>query len=306
MEPDPRSPVFDTLLALNPWARPFWKERLGLLDQGRWNVSYLNQSGNAVTREVLLPFFRARSDATLARLAAGRVPDWNRSIYDVVAPLFADRTFVGAQIGTPMIPTSDGGALVNNSEEVEGYTIGQFKADVLLLAQPGLYEVRLSETLDLSSLSFVIGPHIYVSEFEGVIAHETRFGPLSAFVSCRFHRFDAAGAEFFGTIDFVPSRFAGDANFEGVSFHGGANFSGVSFDAAADFSGAKFGDWTAFSGTYFAQKAQFDNVTFEGVTEFDSAIFRASADFTGATSARPIATAGIEGSDVAAMIRSLN
>jgi hypothetical protein len=62
------SPIFDELLALNPWAGRLWEERNELLRSRRWNVNALNQGGNAETRDWLKAFFLARSKATLVLL----------------------------------------------------------------------------------------------------------------------------------------------------------------------------------------------------------------------------------------------
>lgn len=300
---DPRDPIFEKLLDLNPWARELWDERLDLIAAESWNISYRNQGGNPDTMAWLRRFLPARSDATLDRLGSGDHSAWHRGIFEAIVPLFDDPTFATAYIGTPMKPTQ-GGALINTDTRVAGYSVGQFKADVLLLAQASLYEVSLDTPLDLSRLSFVIGPYIYASRFAAIAAHETRFGPFGDFVSCRFGLFDAAGAEFFDQIGFTPSTFAGDAIFAGAEFHGGASFQGVSFDGAADFTEAMFGDWTAFAGSVFAQMAVFSNASFKGDTTFEHVTFKASADFTGARFEAGVGVSGIEDRAVVRMIEA--
>ena len=170
---DPRDPIFEKLLDLNPWARELWDERLDLIAAESWNISYRNQGGNPDTMAWLRRFLPARSDATLDRLGSGDHSAWHRGIFEAIVPLFDDPTFATAYIGTPMKPTQ-GGALINTDTRVAGYSVGQFKADVLLLAQASLYEVSLDTPLDLSRLSFVIGPYIYASRFAAIAAHETR------------------------------------------------------------------------------------------------------------------------------------
>lgn len=297
----PRSPVFDALLDLNPWARVYWEDRLALIDAGNWNVNSANYGGNKPTQDWLRDFQRARSRATMDRISGGQHPEWNASVYRIIAPLLEDPEFNTARPGTPL----KGGffsRLVNLDDEVGGYSMGQFKADVLLLAQPCFYEASLTEALDLSGLSFTIGPWIYVSDLPEVIAHETQFGPYADIVSSRLGRFDAAGAEFYGQVGFTPSTFKDDAIFAGVEFHGGADFQAVSFDAACDFTGAVFHGWTAFAGTVFHQLANFRDAEFHEDTTFEATTYHASADFAGAAFHHDVGTAGIEDAEVAKMI----
>ena len=232
----------------------------------------------------------------------GGHPEWNAALYDILEPYFLDADFVQSYVGTPMKP-SGSGALVNSDEVVEGYVLSQFKADVLLLAQPLLDEVRLNLPLDLSDLTFTIGPRIYVSNFTDVIARETRFGPYADIVSSTFDRFDAAGAEFYDQVSFTPSAFRGDAIFAGVEFYGGASMQAVHFMAAADFSDAVFHGWTAFAGALFEETPIFRNAEFREDTTFEAATFNASADFTGARFVRGVGTSGLD-RDMRALIRA--
>ena len=301
MDGTPQSPVFDRLVALNPWAEALWAGRLDLIAASAWNINHPNYPGNAATRDWLDSFHKARSDATLDRLMSNTHPEWNAEVYDVILPLLQNREFAIARAGSPMIPT-DGGALANRADTLEGYTIGQFKADVLLLAQPGLHEVSLTQPLDISELSFTIGPWIYVSDLPDISALETRFGPYADIVSSRFGRFDAAGAEFYDQIGFTPSSFSGDAIFTGATFHGGVSMQGVRFGGAADFTGAVFEGWTAFAGALFEGEAIFRDTVFRDDTTFEGSVFQGGADFSGAVFERGAATQGITGEGVAEMI----
>lgn len=272
-----------------------------MIEAETWNISYINQGGNAPTRAWLNDFFPARSRATLDRLTSGAHSDWNASLFEIVVPLFEDQSFASAHTGTPM-KRSLFGATVNSDATVEDYSLGQFKADVLLLAQPSLHEVTLTHPLDISELSFTVGPRIYASDFAEIAAHETQFGPFTDFISSNFSRFDAAGAEFYAQVGFTPSGFCGDAIFAGVVFHGGASFQAVSFDAACDFTGAVFSSWTAFAGSVFHEMANFREAEFHEDTTFEATIYHASADFSGAIFHRGVGTSGIEDPEVVRMI----
>lgn len=303
IDASPHSPLFDALLDLNPWARPLWARRLAMIEAETWNINYPNQGGNTATWTWLREFFPARSQATHDRLTSGAHPDWNAALHQIVAPLFRDPDFSRERAGTPLKPVA-GGALANSESRVAGYSLGQFKADVLLLAQPDLYEATLGAPLDLSGLSFTIGLRTYGADLADIIAHEAQFGPYAEFNSSKLSLFDAAGAEFFGQVDFTPSRFRGDAIFAGAVFHGGASMQAVSFDAAADFTGAVFSGWTAFAGSVFHEVANFRDAEFHDDATFEATMYHASADFTGAAFHKGAGAVGIEDSEVRAMIRA--
>lgn len=297
----PTSDVFDRLLEINPWARPHWERRLELIDAGFWNVNSLNYSGNAATRDWLADFHRARSDATLERLRNGVHGAWNADVHEIILPLFGNADFIAAREGSPLIPVV-GGALTNRSERLDEYSVGMFKADVLMLSQAGIHDRTVSEVLDLSGLAFTIGPWVYTSRLS-LVAHETRFGPYGDFVSCGFDRFDVSGAEFFGQIGFTMGRFYEDAVFAGASFMEGASIQGVSFDRRVDFSDARFGGWCAFAGTRFGGFADFRGAAFLNDTTFENATFEGSANFDGASFASRPSVAGVK-PEVADMIRA--
>ena len=301
IDASPRSSVFDALLELNPWARPHWDRRLEMIEAETWNINYPNQGGNAETRRWLNDFFPARARATEVRLTSGAHPEWNAGVYDIVVPLFSDRDFAEVHVGTPLKPVSSGW-LANNDKQVVGYSLGQFKADVLLLAQPDLYDMTISVPLDLSGLAFTIGLRTAGADLSDVTAHETQFGPYARFSSSRLGRFDAAGAEFFDQVDFTPSTFRGDAIFAGAVFHGGLSMQAVSFDAACDFTGAVFHGWTAFAGSVFHEVANFREAEFHKNSTFKATTYHASANFTGATFHRGVGTSGIQDREVAKMI----
>lgn len=280
MDLSPTSPFFEELLALNPWAIPHWEARLALIDRQEWNLSSLNYSGNSATQRWLADFLPDRSRATLARLRGGGHVAWNAEIYRIVVPLLRSPDLADVWPGSPMKPVR-GGALVNTSEIVEGYSPGQFLADVLMLGQASLHEVTENDPLDLSELAFTVGLRIYGGEIRDINLREARIGPFSDVIT-RFGRCDASGAEFYGNISFTTSRFMNDALFPSASFMGGCSFSAVQFDAASDFTGAQF-DWSVqFAGTVFGETAIFDEAVFNGDATFEHSTFHASASFAGA------------------------
>lgn len=272
-----------------------------MIEAETWNINYPNQSGNANTRRWLNDFFPSRARATEERLRSGGHPVWNAGVYDIVVPLFGDRDFADVHVGTPLKPVS-GGWLANSEKRVAGYSLGQFKADVLLLAQPDLYDMTIGAPLDLSGLAFTIGLRTAGADLSEVTAHETQFGPYAQFSSSSLGRFDAAGAEFFDQVDFTPSTFRGDAVFAGAVFHGGLSMQAVSFDAACDFTGAVFHGWTAFAGTVFHEIANFREAEFHEDTTFEATTYHASADFSGAVFHKGVGVSGIEEAEVAEMI----
>ena len=154
----PKSPVFDTLLDLCPWAREPWAARSELIAGKAWNVNYINQGGNPATTDWLKAFFPRRAQATLdlLREEGEAYTDWARAVAGLAREVFADPRVAEARPGTPMRPVK-GGALVNSSATVEGYAPGQFLADFLLLTQSSLRGMEVSDPLDLSGRGFPVG-----------------------------------------------------------------------------------------------------------------------------------------------------
>lgn len=253
IDASPRSPVFDALLELNPWARPHWDRRLEMIEAETWNINAFDQAGNQAARSWKSSFDANRTAATLARLREGAHPDWNAGVYNIVAPLFEDASFRDAHPGSPPKPDSFG-VLYNFDAQVKGDVVGQFKVDVLMLGLAGLHEPEFAEALDISGQTFTIGLRLHGGQPGDILADEVEFGPYSD-ISATLDGFDASGSEFYGYASFVPSAFNGDAVFASTTFMRGASFSGVAFNAASDFSGARF-DWdTRFAGTLFSKPA---------------------------------------------------
>lgn len=300
IDASPRSPVFDALLDLNPWARPHWERRLDMIEAETWNINAFDQAGNDATRHWKTAFNSDRTSATLMRLGDGSHGDWNAGVFDILSPLFEDASFRDVHPGTPPKPDRFG-VLYNFDAQVTGYVLGQFKADLLMLGLAGLHDAELTDSLDISGQTFTIGFRLFGGQPSDILAHEVEFGPYSD-ISATLKGFDASGSVFYGHAGFVPSSFNGDAIFASTTFMRGASFSGVAFKAASDFSGARF-DWdTQFGGTLFSEAAIFAEAEFRDRTTFEFATFHNSADFTGAVFHRSVSTVGIQDKDVVRMI----
>lgn len=279
-------PVFDDLLALNPWAIDLWGLRLDLIRNKTWNVNSINQGGNAETRAWLEQFFQKRSDATLARLVgpASDHDSWAREVGLIARNVFADVDLKNAWVGSSMQQFSDGSSLANTDSKTNEYTIGQFKADFLLLSQASLRALEIKEHIDISGRFFPIGLDLARANFlEPLNAKGTKFGPFSDHSSVRFNSADFSRSEFFDQAYFTMTKFEGFARFQDVIFHGPASFHATLFSKAAFFNGCRFEHSTGFCGAKFEEAVDFSEAVFNGDTTFEDSMFGASVEFRDST-----------------------
>ena len=278
----PEATIFDELIRFNPWAQPHWRERNELIRSERWNVNHLNQGGNTVTSRWLSEFHAARSQATLRRLSGDPAvfQDWIAGVSRIVGRLLNDEDFSNAYAGTPMTEAT-GGWSINRSEIIKGYSIGQFKADVLHLTQPSLRDLAIHEELDISGRDFAFGLDLANTTFPApLIARNACFGPYSNFSAKVFDNADFSGSHFLSGGDFTLTCFEKAVSFVKARFGGPATFQGARFSGAADFSGAQFDDAAEFHGVFFETTPDFSLAIFKGITSFEDAAFKASAIFT--------------------------
>jgi len=276
------SPVFDALLELNPWAGRLWEKRNELLRSRRWNVNYINQGGNAETNAWLEDFFSVRSQATLALLRgpSDAYNAWVAHIGTLAQKVMQDRAFAGVRPGSPMMKISDRAWRINRSSEIDGYSIGQFLADFLLLSQSSLRGMVVEAPLDISNKAFPIGLDNSQAHFLApFVAQKSQFGPFSEFEQSQFEEASFSDAHFYGVVGFTIAKFKKSADFSHAVFQGSAAFTAVSFCGPIDFSDALFRDDALFEGAVFKTTPNFRRATFEGRTAFADATFHESADF---------------------------
>ena len=278
--------IFTDLLHLNPWAKPYWAERSELVQSSSWNVNALNSGGNAATHRWLSRFHQARTTATLQRLLGETATfrDWMNATCEIVNPLEGYDAFNKARVGTPMKEGKGrlGRLWVSNCDEiVHGYSIGQFKADILLLAQPSIRNATVTEILDISEVNFVFGLDMTGASLEApLIARKSCLGRYSELASREFDHVDFSQSSFLGHSIFTPTRFKKSAIFNEARFLEAADFQGVSFSGTTDFSCAVFEDGAEFQGASFSASPDFSFATFRGRSSFEDATFAASVDFS--------------------------
>jgi hypothetical protein len=79
-----------------------------------------------------------------------------------------------------MIKISDRAWRINRSSEIDGYSIGQFMADFLLLSQSSLRGMVVGAPLDISNKAFPIGLDNSQAHFLApFVAQKSQFGPFS-------------------------------------------------------------------------------------------------------------------------------
>jgi len=279
------APIFESLLRLNPWAEPHWLARRELIAAQRWNMNALNQGGNKETRDWLKDFLPARSLSGLERLNAGSTgfDSWNSNIRELALEVFAVEGMAEIWTGTPMSKTM-GGGLVNLDTVVESYTVGQFKADFLLLAQTSLRGLSITEPLDISGKSFSVGLDMTSAVFHAPFsARNTAFGPLSDFSATSFRKASFSAAQFSGVTSITMAVFKEAVDFSEVRFLGPLSADAIKFEAAANFRGAQFEDGAAFCGAWFRESPDFSGAIFSGHTQFSDSTFMETAIFDGAS-----------------------
>lgn len=278
------SDTFSELVSLCPWAEPFWSERSALIAAQVWNVNAVNQAGNPETQDWMRRFLAARAEASLELLFGhpSRLQDWTAAMADIAAEVLSDPEIAAASPGSPATRVTPDASIVNCDAKVEGYSAGQFLADVLLLGQLSVRSQVLDVPVSIAGLAFPFG-------FDGLSAKLT--APLNARNATfgRFSCFDCmhlADADFggcrFENISVSLSTFHGATSFEGASFNGPASFT-ARFHGPADFRGASFHASTSFEGVVFEQAPDFTGATFYSRTTFAHSTFRASAKIAGAS-----------------------
>lgn len=283
---DPDAPVFDSLIALNSWAKPFWEERRALIEARKWNVSAPDQGGNVETQDWLRRFIPARSAATLALLSSPRagLADHVRELHAVAQAFLSDPEIAGVRPGAPMQQVTANSWLVNGAPELDAYTPGMALADVLLLGVHSLRKMEVTEPLDIGGQVFPLGLNLCSARLRAPLeAGKCVFGPFSDFSAARFDRADFREAEFHGVTSFAVSGFGGDALFSFARFLGHGHFHATGFDAACRFEGCRFEDGCGFDGALFATQPDFTGANFDGDSSFADAAFNEGARFEGAS-----------------------
>jgi hypothetical protein len=272
-----KSPIFDALLSVNPWARDYWSDRLQMIAAGTWNVNAINQGGNAQTQGWLDSFLASRAAATRTRLLGQPESDhdWNRAVYDIVAPIFRDPVLALTEPGTPLVPIGESSRSVSHADQVQGYFPGQFLADVLLLAQPSLRNTMLDEAVDISARTFPIGPDFFGTRFEkGLTASGAKIGPFAEFSTASFTDATLDNTDFYGPIDWALCKFGNQTSFMAAHFHAWVGFAAADFAGTADFSKVKFDGDAQFAGTVFEGACRLDDARFGGSTTFEYSRFK--------------------------------
>lgn len=290
-----RSPVFDALLSVNPWAREPWSDRLELIAAGVWNINAVNQAGNDRTRSWLKAFSDLRVAETATRLFGPRAHDdtWTSVVSEVASQIFRDPRIVASRPGTPGIYSGDGSSVLNDSDCVSGYAPGQFLADFLLLAQPSLVHAKFDTAIDLSGRVFPIGPDLSGANFaKGLTANQTKFGPYSDMSSAVFGDASFRNSEFYGHVSWALSRFA-TVNFTGAHFRRSAEFHATFFSGNADFSMARFDNDASFAGSVFRAGSRFDDARMTGRVTFEHSQFAEMPSLEGTVVERPIVIVGV-------------
>jgi uncharacterized protein YjbI with pentapeptide repeats len=195
-----------------------------------------------------------------------------------------DEGVAAAWPGTPLIRISDYSSGVNFSPKVHGYSIGQFKADFLLLSQSSLRGMEITDTLDISSKAFPIGLDCCQARFLApFMARRTQFGPFSDFERAQFEDALFSGAQFSGVVAFTIAEFKGRADFSRAVFRGPTTFTACIFLGPTDFTEAHFCNDADFGGAVFESSPNYSLAIFEGRTAFGDATFHQSATFDGSS-----------------------
>ena len=292
----PRSPLFEALLAINPWASDYWSERLDLIAARNWNVKAINQGGNARTRAWLDRFLATRSQETYLRLTGKpeAFREWSQAVYAILSPVLGDPTVSEARPGTGLVWTSERVGLTSNADVVGEYSTGLFLADVLLLAQPSLSNLIVPQPLDISWHVFPIGPDFGGARFEkGLTAGKVRFGPHSDFSTAIFGEADFHEAQFHGPTAWTLCGFEGRADFANARFHDWVGFSASTFAATANFSEARFDGTAHFAGTVFREECCLDNALFGGSVTFEHSQFKRVPTLVNTKFEQPVSTVGV-------------
>lgn len=272
------SPIFEELLRLNPWARRLWAERTDLIRSRHWNVNGVNQAGNIETQNWLTEFFRASSQATLALLLdrTSVYDDWERQIAAIANRTIFDKPVWNTPPGTPAVWIGEA-AYVNKHQEINGYSVGQFRADVILLTTSILRDIEICEGIDIHGKTFPVGLDLVNTKFSAPLDSRcARFGWYSEFNTCNFVDADFAEASFVGIASFTISEFEGSADFTRASFWEEAAFNGASFRGPVAFAETQFRNGAQFNGTMFGTRPDFTRAVFEGSSSFADATFKDS------------------------------
>lgn len=276
------APIFDEMVRLNPWAEHFWRERNELVCSKRWNVNAVNQGGNNETTNWLKAFLAARSQATLELLQKDTEAYdlWATNVGMIAKKVFADKAIAEARPGTPVHRISENAWGLDWNATVEGYSLGQFKADFLLLAQSSLRDLEIKEPIGISKKMFPIGLDGVGTRFQApLIATKAGFGPFSEFSFAHFDDADFSAAQFFGHTAFTISEFTGLADFSQAKFHDHTTFDAARFKGRTDFSHARFEESAQFNGTLFETRPDFSQAMFKGDTSFADSTFNDTAIF---------------------------
>lgn len=175
---------------------------------------------------------------------------------------------------------------VNREDRRDAYSIGEFKADVLLLARSSLRNETFDTALDVSGKVFPAGLDMLSTRMSaGFIAQDAWFGAFSSFDAATFASLDVSRSQFQNT-GFVASHVEGPAVFRGAKldryisfttrFDGPVDFAEVEFLADAHFEGVYFKETPEFCSAVFHENVYFNDATFEGSADFSDAVFHKS------------------------------
>ncbi|MEL6643133.1 MAG: pentapeptide repeat-containing protein [Pseudomonadota bacterium] len=247
-------------------------------------MNAVNQAGNPETQDWIKRFLAARAEASLELLFGHprSLRDWTAAMANTAAKVLSDPQIVAASPGSPSTRVTSDASSVNCDATVEGYSAGQFLADVLLLGQLSVRSQVLDVPVSIAGLEFPFG-------FDGLSAKLTApfnarnatFGRFSFFECMHFADVDFADCRF-EKISVSLSTFHGATSFKNASFDGPASFT-ARFYGPADFRGAGFHDSTYFEGAVFERTPDFTDATFYSRTTFAHSTFRASAKLAGAS-----------------------
>src|SRR5215471_6317070 len=254
----------DSLLALNPWGRELWGRRRELVQRNQWNLYYIDQGGNDVTRRWLTEFRTARHKASRERLEAGK-NTWNA---------WAERTsaVITALASAGLLGTGAPGT-TTMSDRMPPYTRRFLTADVLLMVRADFYKAVIAAGADFGEMRFPGGADFRGAEIgAGARFDRAAFGDYTGFDNA------AIGV---GTT-FRQAEFGRWAGFTFAMLERGVDFTDASFGFAGAFSGARIGEDVSFRKVRFGESFAFEGVSIGSRTRFNAARFAEEARFGGA------------------------